>query len=395
MPQLFFSILLLFVAEITSLSAQNQIEVDYYNEKIILEYDPSINLTTSVRLTEESMIRYFKMLEETEYVVLLKALQGVQEEKMLNDWLFYELLDSALQRILISKSELRRTLTSWFLLSKAGFETRLTYANGKAFIYVYTTEELFEVPMVEDDKKTFANLTSIGKNDRSKRSLYLLDFVPKSEGRPFRFYLSQLPAFTVRPESKQYEFIYQHKKYQLDLTVDGTARAIMKDYPLMHETQYLEIPLSNTTAQSLMPQMEKLIADKSPKEAVELMVAFTRSSFKYKEDKAYFGKSKPMIPEEVFLYTYSDCEDRVALLYTLVKNLLDLPMVVIAFDDHLTLGISIPEMKGDAVRYNGKTYYFCDPTGPIESHNIGEVPNGYAKKSFEIIGAYEPALAKE
>ena len=36
----------------------------------------------------------------------------------------------------------------------------------------------------------------------------------------------------------------------------------------------------------------------------ELLAAFTRSSFAYKEDKEYFGYSKPMVAEEVFLYPF-------------------------------------------------------------------------------------------
>lgn len=163
----------------------------------------------------------------------------------------------------------------------------------------------------------------------------------------------------------------------------------MAEYPLIDEAEYLDIPFSATLSASLFPQLEQLLAGKSEWEKAELLAAFTRSSFAYKEDKEYFGYSKPMAAEEVFLYPYSDCEDRSALYIRLAEELLGLPMIALAYPDHLTVGIALPRTKNGFVRYKGEAYYICDPTGPANSAEVGVVPAGYENAPFEVIRKYE------
>jgi hypothetical protein len=122
---------------------------------------------------------------------------------------------------------------------------------------------------------------------------------------------------------------------------------------------------------------------------LEVLVSLTRSGFRYQEDTKYFGRSKPMVPEELFSYPYSDCEDRSALFYALVRELIDLPMVVIAYDDHLSVAVAADRVEGDNFSFQGRRYVFCDPTGPANSSVIGRIPPGYEKAKFQIIGQYK------
>ena len=96
-----------------------------------------------------------------------------------------------------------------------------------------------------------------------------------------------------------------------------------------------------------------------------------------------------MIADEVFHYPYSDCEDRSALFFCLVKEIIDLPMIIVAFTDHLTIAVALEEEIGDAIRYEGKNYYICDPTGPVNSTDIGAFPSGYRNAKFKIIGEHK------
>ena len=96
-----------------------------------------------------------------------------------------------------------------------------------------------------------------------------------------------------------------------------------------------------------------------------------------------------MVAEEVFLYPYSDCEDRSALFIRLAEELLGLPMIVLAYPDHLTVGVALPQTKSGFVRYNSKAYYVCDPTGPVNSDAVGKIPEGYEDTPYEIIKEYK------
>ena len=95
-----------------------------------------------------------------------------------------------------------------------------------------------------------------------------------------------------------------------------------------------------------------------------------------------------MIPDEVLHYPVSDCEDRSALFYALVEQTLKLPMVLIAYPDHLSVGIYLPQVRGETIYYQGKQYLYCDPTGPDNSLEIGRIPADLKGVPYEIIHSF-------
>ena len=370
-------------------SGSQQAMIPFYSEQLFVTFNPDLLQPSLSSLKEKGMVEYYHQLLKTDFSPLINDLQRKKKFLDLNDWLYYELLKKTVEVILKDKSLQEQELCQWFLLTQSGFDTRLTYLESSLFLYVYTNDEIFEVPMIKDKERTYANLTSIHAGTKSQPALYLLNFTPAPNGVPFSFNLDKLPTLQPTPLTKSFVFSLDQKEYKISIQMDRTVADLMHTYPFIAERQYLQVPLSSTLSNSLLPQLEKLIEGKTTKEALELLVAFTRSSFEYMEDKEHFGKSKPMIADEVFHYPFSDCEDRSALFYCLVKELLDLPMIIIAYPDHLTIGVAHDPIGGDYINYHGKAYYICDPTGPANSTEIGEIPAGYENVPFEIIGSYQ------
>lgn len=381
--------LLFLLSSATAFPQLASVQVSFFSEEFSLQYSKNMLVPLPKVPKEQDMVAFYQAMERTDYQVFLQELEQKKERLQLNDWLFFDLMKSSLQKIIGPDKPANIELSGWFLLSKAGFDTRLTYLKDKQFVYVYTDDEVFEVPMITEKGRNYANLTSISYSRKSNEALYMLNFVPNAKGRSFGFYLDQLPLLKTNVMSKHFSFDYNGQTYELDIDVDQTTGEVMKTYPFIEEQQYLQIPLSSTVSGSLLPRLKNWMTGLSKRETLELLVAFTRSSFQYKEDKAFFGRSKPMIADEVFLYPYSDCEDRSALFFCLVRELVDLPMIIVAFPDHLTIGVALDEAIGKAIRFEGKDYYICDPTGPVNSTAIGEFPNGYEKSKFKIIGKYK------
>lgn len=367
----------------------SSVQVDFFSEQLSISYHTDILVDLSPYPQEREMVAFFKALERTNYNTLLADLQQKQQQFQLNDWLFYDLMKRTISTIIGAKQPAKVELTCWFLLSKAGFDTRLTYLKGQQFVYVHTRDELFEVPMITENGRNYANLTSIQEKKKTNEALYMLNFVPNNKGKAFGFYLRRLPLLKPDIERKNFSFRYKDKLYEAEIDVDRNSADIMQKYPFIDEKQYLQVPFSEVTARSLLPQLQKWVEGLTKVETLELLVSFTRSSFQYREDKEYFGYSKPMIADEVFHYPFSDCEDRSALFFRLVKETLDLPMIIVAFPDHLTIGVALEEEIGDPIPFQGRTYYICDPTGPVNSTDIGVFPSGYRNSSFEIIGNYK------
>ena len=361
----------------------------FYSETLTLPHSGAAIPLVDGMVEENNLVRWYEQLKTNwPHALLLQNLLKQKKQLQLNDWLYYELIWQTAKQLSMGNA-LQERLISWFLLSESGYDTRITFRGRQIFLYAYTEEGVFDTPMIELETRKFVNLSSIHDGMKNPTgALNMLQFKAAPYGKAFSFSLQPWPLLSPKPIQQTIRFSWQEEAYNLSLTVDQTVANIMQDYPIFAEHRYLEIPLSSTLANTLLPQLAEILEDKTEKEALEILVSFTRTAFDYKDDRDHFGKNKPMIADELFHYSFSDCEDRSALFYNLVRSLLDLPMIIIAYPNHLTIGVALGQEIGPSIQYEGKAYYICDPTGPTNSARIGAVPEGYEEISFEILGQY-------
>lgn len=370
-----------------SLSAESVL-VRFYSELVELEYHQSIIPKQELKINRNSITRFYGYLERSEFTTFLQDLQLHKEELQLNDWLYYQLIKRSIDLIYKTRSTQEKTLLAWFLLNKSNLDTRITFRDDSVFLIAYTQEKIFEVPLIKQEGKTFVNISEIGNHQYNEGPVYLLDFIPNPKGRSFSFSLGNMPAFHPEIEQKYIKFNFLDSTYHWPVQVDRTFIQLMKDYPFIDESEYVRAPMSAPLLNSLIPQIKQSIKGMDTQLSVQFLVNFTRSAFQYKEDKEYFGRSKPMIPDEVLHYPVSDCEDRSALFYALIEQTLALPMVLIAYPDHLSVGVYLPQVRGETIYYQGKKYLYCDPTGPDNSLEIGRIPADLKGVPYEIIHSY-------
>ena len=365
-----------------------EVTIPFFTEQVPIQYQTDLLQIHRPEMSEQGLRAYFRQMSTTEYDVLIRSLQQARRAFRLNDWLYYKLVKQVLQQIYGQHEALDRTLAAWFILSQSGYDTRLTYLEDKAYLYVFTMDEVFEAPMIQDRGRSFINLSEVRAGQGEPKALYMLGLAPNPDGHAFTFSFKDLPRLRPLLKVQKVTFFYKEEWHTLEVQVDENIAAYMEDYPIVSETQYLEVPLSQQLLQSLMPPLKALLHGKNEWQSAEILAAFTRSAFSYKEDKAYFGYSKPMVAEEVFIHPYSDCEDRTALFYQLVKHLLPIPTIVVAYPDHLTVAMALPPAPGSTIPYEGRQYFFTDPTGPVRDHTVGQVPKGYEHKRFNVIKYY-------
>jgi len=372
-------------------------EISFFSQQLPIRYSPDFILDTKVCARISCIKDFYQDMEETGYQMLLDDLATHKEQLNLNDWLYNKLLVTTLDQLYegkkFNKRNMHFTLTSWFLMSKAGYDTKLTEAAlAECFLYVSTHDKLYGIPTMRDNNKTFVNLTAATFNWDTRGTVYRK---PKYnpfkdiQGKTFSFMLDELPALDPDIVKKSYTLKYKEEEYTIEVDVDQNPDKIMKSYPLMMEQEYIKVPLSSTLSNSLVTQLKPIIEGKTEKEAIEIITKFTRSCFTYKWDWDAYDDNLSFIPDQVFINEFSDHEDRSALFYSLVKELLDLPMVIIKYYDYITVGVAMSEEVGTAVEYKDKSYYICDPTSPSNSSKIGRFPNGCNTKTMEIIGATE------
>lgn len=381
--------LLFFVSLGSPVWAYQELRLPFYSETVRIRYDKELSEVPLPRIEERALRQFFLRAKAQPPNTLSHSLRKARRALRLNDWLYYELMQKALEELLPGDNPNSHVLWSWVLLSQAGFDTHLAYLEGRVFLYAYTQDKVYEAPLIEDDGRNYVNLTDIKSGRQKQRALYLLNLPEKGRGHAFSFQLKELPLLRSEIEEQPLRFRYKSEVHEFTVSVDRTVAQYMDTYPVLREDYYLETPLSDTLARTLYPYLSAQLAGKNEWQATEFLAAFTRSAFQYKEDKVHFGCSKPMVAEELFLYPYSDCEDRTALFFNLVNELLGLPMLLIAYPDHLTIAVALPHRKGNYIRHEGRNYYFCDPTGPVGSHRVGVVPKGYENTAYKILKSYE------
>ena len=395
--RLLFFVLFVLVGQIKLWANIQSVDISFYSENLSLSFDSEILFAASIApdlyssVTNRSQVEeFYRTLEKKNHQQLLKNLQAQKEQLQLNDWLYYELMKKSVDAIFYKYSKNHRTLVNWFLLAKSGYDARITYQKNVLYLNVYTTDALFEIPIIKENGRPLANLSSIHHKDgKAMNMLYVCSFVPNPKGKNFTFHFQQLPKLRPVVATKKIFFETRDADFEITVDFDETIVNLMRHYPFIAEHKYLEMPLSETLAASLIPTIKKITKDKTWKESLEIIAALTRTGFAYKTDEEVYGKSKPMIPEEIFHYRYSDCEDRSALFYAIAKEVVRMPMIAIAFPDHITIAVATPTPIGQTgINYNGKKYYICDPTGPAGSYEIGDMPEEYKRKKFEVISHF-------
>ena len=128
------------------------------------------------------------------------------------------------------------------------------------------------------------------------------------------------------------------------------------------------------------------------KMGVDYLMRFTRYTFLFGEDAKIFGSEKRLSPEQTLLYDQSDCEDRAALFFFLVKEIYNLPMIVVSFPEHITMAVKFEKPIGKAILYNGEYYSVCEPTPQKKDLPIGKLLPQLQNKAYEIPYAYHPSL---
>ena len=157
------------------------------------------------------------------------------------------------------------------------------------------------------------------------------------------------------------------------------------DYP--HNDRwdyYTRTSLSHEVKSALYPYLLTKISDMSRQNAVDYLLHFVQNSFSYKTDGAQFGYERPLFGEESFYFPYNDCEDRAILFAVLVEELLNLDVVLLEYDGHLSAGVHLEgDLAGSYYELNDGRYYSCDPT--YIGAGIGDVMPNYAMAKAKII----------
>ncbi|WP_121357605.1 hypothetical protein [Flavisolibacter nicotianae] len=392
-PTILLTFLFLFTALQPSEAQSNSRVVDFFSVTFSL---PATYKAAPFEksLTAAAIREYISGMDTASLRPYLTALLQYKEQYSPDDWLYYQLVRKVAEAIVPKKENYDRyTFHKWWLLTKSGYDARLAISDTFLLFYVQSNEKIYNIPFRMMDGKQFVclNYHDYGSIDFDKH--HFSDATPfiNSSARPFSYKINHLPDF--RPADytdKEVAFSDGFREFSFHIKINQQVKQLFTNYPVVDYSLQFNMPLSKPTYESLVPALKRQLKGSKPKDGVEFLMQFTRYAFSYKPDTEIFGGEKRLSPEQTLLYDYSDCEDRAALFFFLVKELYNLPMLVLTYPQHVTVAVQFDKAYGNTIEFEGKKYSLCEPSPQTTDLRVGQEMPALRKQAYEIAYAYSP-----
>jgi len=387
-------LLLLCLAFSEARTQSKDLRVDFYTDVFQAKADETLFIDFPSTISDTAILSAYIHLNSSNFKPLLDSLLTYKKEHQLNDWLYYQLVRRIAQQL--SPKEVNYgayTLYKWFILVKSGYDARLALSHQKIIFYVFNDEDIEDIPffMVGDKKYMCLNYHDYARVNLNDDPPVPVKINIGNADQAFSYKVTRMPDFKPAQDiEKKLEFVYDRKAYHFSIKVNTNIQAVFANYPGVDFETYFNIPMTRETYSSLIPLLKKNIARMNEKKGVDYLMRFTRYAFLYENDQENFGKERRMSPQETLMSAYSDCDDRAALFFYLVKEIYNLPMIALLYPTHITMAVEFHKPVGEPIVYKGKVYSLCEPTPELEDLGIGQMSAQLRNIPYRIVYQYEP-----
>jgi hypothetical protein len=390
---LFFATAVLFTKQLQSQNTQ-QLSINLYGDTVLLPFQSAWSIPFGT-LTDTNINSFYQQLNDSSFQPLITTLTAYKKEHELNDWLYYQLIRKAANAIAPKQENYHRyTLYKWLLLTASGYDAALRIiSENRLLLYVRSDDAVYNIPYQMCDGKQYVclNFHDYDNVDLEKeKGFQQVVRAPEATGT-FSYRINRMPLFKTNTYvQKQLQFNYGGKDYDFIIRINPVVRDIFANYPVVDFESYFNIPLSNETYRTLIPDLKSVTTTMNERDGIDYLMHFTRYAFAFERDTENFGKEKRLAPEETLLYEHSDCEDRAALFFYLVKEIYNRPMITLLYPEHVTIAVEFSKPAGKTIAYKGKEYTVCEPTPQSQDLKIGQLPHALRKAAYDVSYEYNP-----
>ena len=368
--------------------------VVYFGDTITFPKLPLVN--TAADMDGNKIRSFYETISKQDYSETINTITKYRVENHLDDWLFYQLIRRVAQVISPKATNYNNyTLYKWFLLTQCGYDAKLAFVRNKLLFYVQSNDNIYDIPLFKIDDKQYVCLNShdFDKIDFEKDELKKVDIAISKATNVFSYRINKIPDFKASvADNKEFVFLYKNTERKYNVTLDYNTGVAFTNYPSVDFESYFNIPLSKPAYTSLIPQLKKTLKKMTKLEGIDYLMNFTRNAFMFETDQENFGTEMRLSPELTLMNKYSDCDDRAALFYYLVKEVYNLPMIILVFPAHVAVAVAFEKPVGFAINYNGKKYSVCEPTPQKINLSVGQLMPELYLSSYEIGFVYTPSI---
>jgi len=336
---------------------RKDIEFDFFGTALGLNIPYDMQKAKFFPQTKKGITNFFQSVATIEYETLVYDIEKISNKMNLNDWGKYLLIKEISEKIFSNQDDSR--LLSWFIFNKLGYSVRIGLSNKHVVLMHHSEKTIYSTPNYTIDKKKFYVISNYAQGSSGKIFTYKQNY-PNSD-RAFDLSMETLPNFKENLESKLLSYKQYGKEYSVSYHYNQNLIDFMSTYPQADYETFFNAPMDSRTYKEIATGLKKHINGMQASVAINFVLNFVQSAFKYEVDEQQFGREKVMFAEETLYFDKSDCEDRAVLFAYLVNKLFNIGVVGVKYKDHMATALYIP-MKGDSVKINSKKFVIADPT---------------------------------
>lgn len=358
--------------------ATKRTSVSFYGTLVSIKFpDPDPFKLTS--LDEKDLAAGWKKLSESTYDITLANALAARKSLQLCDWGYLQLLQDVTKKHYGASNE--AVFMQAFLMTQSGYKVRLAKDNKSLYLLVASSYDLFGYNYYEIDGKNYYAIDCKAKQ---------LQICPAAVQKEKSMSLQIAKTQKLNEELTDKRRLTSKKGITANLCVNKNEIDFYNNYPNGYINKdvttswvaYANTPIDPKVKAQLYPVFEKIIANMSQKEAVNLILNWVQTAFVYEYDDKVWGQDRTFFATETLFYPYCDCEDRSVLFSRMVRDLLHLPVVLLYYPGHLATAVGFSEeVSGDYLIFKNKHYVVCDPTyiGAPVGRTMPDMDNAKAK----------------
>lgn len=354
------------------------VSFDFYGKRCSVPFDDALRLSLKDN-SEKSVAKAWKLLSAQASIPTINGCVNLGKSLRLSDWGYLRLVEKLAEAAFPGEKD-EATVLKMFLLTQSGYKVRIGNNGQRLVILIPSDDEIYNYSYVNVNRTKYYVIDQ----NRGPSSLRVYDQEFPRE-QMFSLVLREQPALPMNASAKRNFTSKYGEGISTDVTVNKNLVAFYDDYPLSNRWDAnVYASLSDDAKEQLYPALRQAINGKSQVEAANILLRFVQTAFDYKTDEEQFGYERALFPDETLYYPYSDCEDRAILYSTLVRELLDLNVVLVHYPGHLATAVRFDtDVNGDYFNLDAEKYVVCDPT--YINANVGMAMPSYKRAQAEIV----------
>ena len=328
----------------------------FYNTACNVRLDNSLRFSLH-DISEKSVADEWKKLSGKQSDALIYDCLSLRDQLNLSDWGYMQLLKTISENF-FGKDSNEAVLLQMFILTQSGYKVRIARGENRLALLVPFQQTIYDYVYLNISGKKFYLM------DKSLKGKSLAVFNHEFPKEQHFTWQTGMPKLAVKLNEPKKFSSARYSEIQAMIQTNQNLIDYYEDYPLSSEFDlYSFTGLSENVKESLYPVLQRAVAGKSKPEAAGMLLNFLQTTFKYETDAKQFGYERPFFADESFFFPANNCKDRAVVYAVLVKDILDLDVVLLLYPGHLANAVHFPEdVSGDYLTIEGKKFLVCDPT---------------------------------